>query len=172
MTAAAEFERLYIAHAGAVRGYVMRRCDAAVADDVVSDVFLVAWRRLSDVPEDPLPWLLGTARRVLANYARGRDRRLALSARLAAEPQVGPAPLDADGQRVMSALASLREKDRELLLLLAWEGLELRQAAKVLGVRANTLAVRLHRARRRLAAALEAGDEPGTKPLAAVEVSP
>lgn len=59
----ADFERLYADHAGQVRGYVLRRCDRSVADDVVADVFLVAWRRLDHVPGTALPWLLGTARR-------------------------------------------------------------------------------------------------------------
>jgi len=154
-----DFEALYTRHAGAVRGYAMRRCDPETADDVVADVFLVAWRRREAMPEEPLPWLLGTARHVLANHARGQSRRGRLLARLAAEPSrvVTPAPAEGpDSARLQAALASLDERDRELLLLMAWEGLEPREAAQVLGLRPNTLAVRFHRARRRLSAALEA----------------
>jgi RNA polymerase sigma-70 factor, ECF subfamily len=152
-----DFEQLYARYAGAVRGYAMRRCDPATADDVASDVFLVAWRRRAELPEEPLPWLLGTARRVLANHARGHSRRARLLDRLAAEPAGMVAPAGGrESARVQSALASLNERDRELLLLLAWEGLDLRQAAQVLGLRPNTLAVRFHRARRRLSAALQA----------------
>jgi RNA polymerase sigma factor (sigma-70 family) len=154
-----EFEALYALHASAVRGYAMRRCDPETADDVVADVFLVAWRRRAELPADPLPWLLGIARRVVANHARGRSRRVRLHDRLAAEPMLATAPAHAGGRestRLKAALASLSERDRELLLLMAWEGLELQQAAEVLGVRPNTLAVRFHRARRRLSAALEA----------------
>jgi RNA polymerase sigma-70 factor (ECF subfamily) len=154
-----DFEELYALHAGAVRGYAMRRCDPETADDVVADVFLVAWRRRAELPEEPLPWLLGTARHVLANHARGHSRRVRLLDRLAAEPTALATPAHSSGResaRVRAALARLNEKDRELLLLLAWEGLEPRQAAQVLGVRPNTLAVRFHRARRRLSAALQA----------------
>jgi RNA polymerase sigma-70 factor, ECF subfamily len=153
-----DFEQLYALHASAVRGYAMRRCDPETADDIVADVFLIAWRRRNELPEDPLPWLLGTARRVLANHARGQSRRVRLLDRLAAERKsvVTPPPAGGKDARVRTALARLNERDRELLLLMAWEGLELQQAAEVLGVRPNTLAVRFHRARRRLSAALEA----------------
>jgi RNA polymerase sigma-70 factor, ECF subfamily len=172
-----DFERLYALQAGAVRGYAMRRCDPETADDVVADVFLVAWRRRTELPEEPLPWLLGIARRVLANHARGTSRRTRLHNRLAAEPTVVAAPAHADGResaRLSAALAHLSERDRELLLLMAWEGLELQQAAEVLGVRPNTLAVRFHRARRRLSAALEAQEaDDGSEraPITHVEVS-
>ncbi len=59
-------ERLFYAHAGAVRAYARRRTDSASADDAVSEVFAIAWRRLDDLPDEPLAWLLGCARRVLA----------------------------------------------------------------------------------------------------------
>jgi RNA polymerase sigma-70 factor (ECF subfamily) len=172
-----EFEKLYALYAGAVRGYAMRRCDRETADDVVADVFLVAWRRRAELPEDALPWLLGIARRVLANHARSQSRRVRLRDRLAAEPIMVAAPAHVDGRAsapLRAALASLSERDRELLLLVAWEGLELQQAAEVLGVRPNTLAVRFHRARRRLSAALEAveaDDGSERAPITRVEVS-
>jgi RNA polymerase sigma-70 factor (ECF subfamily) len=70
-------------HAGFVLAYARRRTDSATADDVVADVFLTAWRRLADVPSDPLPWLLGIARRILANRRRGEARTAALHHRLA-----------------------------------------------------------------------------------------
>jgi RNA polymerase sigma-70 factor (ECF subfamily) len=169
-----DFEQLYARHAGAVRGYAMRRCDPETADDVVADVFLVAWRRRAELPEEPLPWLLGTARHVMANHARGQSRRVRLHDRLAAEPAIVAQPAQAEGResaRVRAALSSLSERDRELLLLMAWEGLELRQAAEVLGVRPNTLAVRFHRARRRLSAALEAEDGSERASITHVEIS-
>jgi RNA polymerase sigma-70 factor (ECF subfamily) len=167
-----DFEELYARYAGAVRGYAMRRCDAETADDIVADVFLVAWRRREEVPEEPLPWLLGTARHVLANHARGQSRRGRLLDRLAAEPRAMATAPEVGG-KVRAALASLSERDRELLLLMAWEGLELRQAAQVLRLRPNTLAVRFHRARHRLSAALgalEAEEGSGRSSLAYVEV--
>ena len=173
MGAKKEFEQLYAVHAGAVRGYAMRRCDPETADDVVADVFLVAWRRRAELPQEPLAWLLATARRVLANHARGQSRRVRLHDRLAAERTAVAAPTH-ESARLSAAFSSLSERDRELLLLMAWEGLELRQAAVVLGVRPNTLAVRFHRARRRLSAALEAHEaDHGSErpPIAHMEVS-
>ncbi|MGH2857790.1 MAG: RNA polymerase sigma factor [Solirubrobacteraceae bacterium] len=152
----ARFEALFRAHAGAVRTYARRRSDAQTADDVVADVFVVVWRRLGDVPDDPLPWLLGVARRTLANQRRGAARRQALNGRMMFEQTGGPsvgierAELD---EAVGRALGALRERDREVLLLVGWEGLSLAQAAQALGLRANTFAARLSRARRRFAAA-------------------
>ena len=72
------FEALYAEHFGRVLAYVLRRAPAAVAADVVADVFLVAWRRLERVPAEPLPWLLSVARKTLANERRGGRRRAAL----------------------------------------------------------------------------------------------
>ncbi len=72
------FEAVYAAHNAAVRAYVRRRVDSQDADDVVADVFVIAWRRLGDVPDDPLPWLLGVTRRVMANRWRGATRAAAL----------------------------------------------------------------------------------------------
>jgi len=86
----ARLETLFAEHARAVRGYAMRRCDPAAADDVVSEVFVVACRRLDDVPgDDALPWLLACARRVLANQARSGRRQAALNDRLAGEARRG-----------------------------------------------------------------------------------
>lgn len=156
----ARFEGLYSAHAGAVLGFARRRLRAGEADDLVADVFLVAWRRLEEVPDDPLPWLLGVAHGVLADRRRGQRRADALVDRLVTEqlthsfPEAG-VELDAG---VLRALGSLGEADQELLLLVAWEGLDREQLASALGVGSGALAVRLYRARRRFARALEAED--------------
>ena len=162
------FEELYRAHAGNVLAYALRRTTAAAADDVVAEVFLVAWRRLDDVPDEPLPWLLGVARRVLANRRRGEGRALALRDRIAFQfggPSHSPPDTraDVDG-RVIRALARMSERDRELLMLIAWEGLTNVEVAQILGVRKGTVAVRVHRARQQFAEALAAEDagEPTT----------
>jgi RNA polymerase sigma-70 factor (ECF subfamily) len=159
-------EALFAAHAGSVRAYARRRIDAATADDTVSEVFVIAWRRLEEVPEDALPWLLGCARRVLANQRRSTRRGEALTRRL--EGASAPAGWTgvSDGPLAL-ALAELGERDREILLLICWEGLEPAQAARVLGCSRNALAVRLHRARRRLAIALERAErgDVGTQPM-------
>ena len=162
MGARERFEALYGAHAGEVRTYLRRRgADAVAADDLVSDVFLVAWRRLEDVPADPLPWLLGVARRVLANNRRGDARRTALRSRLTGErlaSEQDHASAPQHESPVMHALQSLSERDREVLLLVAWDGLERGRAAAALGIGAGAFAMRLHRARRRLERALAAAD--------------
>jgi len=157
------FERLYREHAGRVKAYGLRRVGSeAAADDVVSDVFLVAWRRLDSIPNDPLPWLLGVARNSIANRHRHERRTTALHARIAdterppvADPP-GPDDLLGSDDLVVRALAQLPASDRELLMLVAWEGLEPAQLARVLGISRGTANVRLHRARRRLATALAA----------------
>lgn len=147
-------ERLYRDHADRVHAYAWRRSDAATADDVVAEVFLVAWRRLDRVPAEPLPWLLAVSRRVLANRRRSNRRAAALQDRL--QEVFSPPQSCAVDHTVLSALAALGERDRELLLLIAWDGLSQAEAAEVLGIRRPAVATRLHRARQRLADALAA----------------
>jgi RNA polymerase sigma-70 factor (ECF subfamily) len=138
--------------------FARRRTSPNEADDVVAEVFLAAWRQMEEVPADPLPWLLGIARGVLSNRRRGAERSSALIARLReVEPTVpvGDEVRTPDGP-VLQALRTLAPADQELLLLVAWEQLNRRQVAEVLGTSAGTVAVRLHRARGRLARALDA----------------
>jgi RNA polymerase sigma-70 factor (ECF subfamily) len=155
----ARFERLYQGYAGALVTFARRRTSPSEAEDVVAEVFLAAWRRLDDVPADPLPWLLGIARGVLSNRRRGAERSSALTTRLR---EVEPTVPNGDDEawtpedRVLQALQTLEPVDQELLLLVAWEQLNRRQIAEVLGTSAGTVAVRLHRARGRLARALDA----------------
>jgi RNA polymerase sigma-70 factor (ECF subfamily) len=163
----ARFEALYAAHNAAVRAYVRRRVDLQDADDVVADVFVIAWRRLRDVPEDPLPWLLGVARRVMANRWRSQSRHAALRDRMIFEHSslAPPASVTPRSREVLRALSAMREKDRETLLLVAWEGLTPAQAAEVLGVSPNTFSARLSRARRRFERVLAAeSTQPETEP--------
>lgn len=148
-----------------VRAYALRRTTAASADDVVADTFLVAWRRLDAVPDPALPWLLGVARRVLANRRRGEGRAAALRKRLAHAGAAEDREGSGGDPRVWSALAELPEADREVLLLTAWEELAPGEIAAVLGLRTNTVSVRLHRARRRFAAALAQRDRTTTGEL-------
>jgi RNA polymerase sigma-70 factor (ECF subfamily) len=154
------FEELYRQYASRVRGYALRRVAPSAADDVVADVFLIAWRRLEELPPDPVPWLLGTARRVLANRRRGERRAFALRDRLMSQRSSMGVPPPALDHLVAAALAELHERDRELLMLIAWEGLSVAEAAVVLHARPGTVAVRLHRARQRFAHALSAHDAP------------
>jgi RNA polymerase sigma factor (sigma-70 family) len=169
VTACEQLEALYAEHAGAVLAYARRRTSVGNADDVLAEVFMTAWRRLDEIPAHPRVWLLGVARRVLANQRRGQGRQSALQSRLAeTTPSVTLDGDLADG-RVLRALDGLSEKDREVLLLLGWEGLNNQAAARVLGIRAGTFAVRLHRARRHFAAALAASGDPVPRPTETTE---
>jgi len=148
------FDALYEEHAGAVLAYALRSTSPANADDALAEVMLIAWRRLDEAPADARAWLLGVTRRVLANQRRGSMRQLALRDRLSRDaPAAGSGHVD---EAVLEALAGLRKGDREVLMLVAWEGLSNREAAAVLGISPKTLGVRVHRARARLARALEA----------------
>lgn len=146
-----------MAHHQRVHAYALRRTDAASADDVLAETFAVAWRRLGEVPAEALPFLLGVARRVLANQRRSERRRVALG-RALSETTATTSAQTSDAA-LGSALASLNERDRELLLLTAWDGLSPAEAACVVGCTKEAVYVRLHRARGRLAELLSA-DEP------------
>lgn len=152
----ARFEAQFRRFAGHVQAYALRRAGAEVAQDVTAETFLIAWRRRAQAPNEPLPWLYGIARGVLANERRAANRRGALLGRIARERQ--PSAGGIDDHEVLAAVARLSARDRELLLLTAWEGLSVGEAAQALGCSAATLAVRLHRARRRLARALGEAD--------------
>ncbi|MCO8271077.1 hypothetical protein M1L60_10780 [Actinoplanes sp. TRM 88003] len=67
------FNRLWLEHAPAVLRYARRRVDDEQADEVVAETFVVAWRRLAEIPAAELPWLFGVARRVSANVRRSRS---------------------------------------------------------------------------------------------------
>lgn len=144
------FER----HSRAVFRYALRRTeDEWEAEDVVAEVFAVAWRRASDLPEEPLPWLYGIARNVVANRKRSGRRRARLHAALssdAATNDVAARP-ESDGPDALAdLLAGLSEADQEALMLTAWEGLSPKEAAVAAGCSAGAFRLRLMRARRRL----------------------
>jgi RNA polymerase sigma-70 factor, ECF subfamily len=161
-TNAQRFEELFRRYYPAVRGYALRRAAPDAAQDVVAETFLVAWRRLDDLPDDALPWLFGVARRVLANQRRSSGRGEAIQNRLAGTGADAP-DLEAsvtESDVVRAALARLSERDREALMLVAWHGLSGKRAAHAAGCTRAAFDVRLHRARRRLAALLEDLDPP------------
>src|SRR5579871_199897 len=143
------FERIYRENFRAVLRFAATRIDPERAKDVAAETFLVAWR-------------LGVARKVIAGQFRSQTRRDALVLRLEAEPgESGDlAAAVADRNEVLAGFAALRERDREVLRLVAWDGLDAAEAADVLGVTRLSFAVRLHRARRRLERALEPEPNP------------
>lgn len=159
------FEELFEAHYAELTRFAARRVGADAAGDIVSGTFLIAWRRLADLPtEHPQAWLYATARHVVANELRGRARRDRLAARAGI-------PGDADVEdhadqvseqlRVRGVLAALSAADQEVLRLTEWDGLDVAEAAIVLGCSRTALKVRLHRARRRFAARLLAAEKSG-----------
>ncbi len=150
------FEALFTRYHGPVRAYASRRAPDD-ADDIVADVFAVAWRKREGVPDNALPWLYAVAAREMLHTFRAHDRRDRLGLRLQATTLlVHPDPaeqiagrLDAQAP-VTRALALLPERDAEVLRLWAWEHLEPAEIALVLGISSVASRVRLHRARRRL----------------------
>jgi RNA polymerase sigma-70 factor (ECF subfamily) len=168
VTDSERLERIFRDHYPAVLGYARRRVAAPVADDVAAETFAVAWRRSNAIPKDPLPWLLGVARRVLATQRRAAARRLRLAQRLETNDQYTDESPIVGGQ-IGEALAALSEKDREAILLVAWDGLTAKQAAIVVGLSASGFSVRLHRARRRLRTQLQS---PCAATVTALEVNP
>lgn len=159
MDAKRRFDELFAEHRSDIVAYCRwRAATASDTEDAVAEVFLVAWRRLDDVPDGDAAriWLYATARRVLANQHRSRRRRLALHERLAAGASTDW-PASASGDEIVhDALRRLSSRDREVLLLAEWEGLTPAEIAIVLECPAVTARGRLHRARRRFRTAYEA----------------
>lgn len=158
MKSADQFSAVFAELSPRVYAYARRQCDAASAQDVVSDTFLVAWRRWSAVPAEPLPWLLVVARNTIANRRRQDRRRGQLIESAGHVHEVaGPAADDGVVERdaLLAGLAQLSELEREALLLVAWDGLSNQQAAGVAGCSVRAFEVRLSRARARLARAAD-----------------
>ena len=155
----AEFRSLYDRNYDAIHAYILRRIGSAGADDLTAEVFLVAWRRIDDVPRgsDTVLWLYGVAANVVAHHRRSRARGARLEAKLRSVPAGGPdepEPLvvqRADYERVLAAAARLRPADQEVLRLAAWEELPHDQISRLLGCSVAAVDQRLHRAKKRLA---------------------
>lgn len=145
------FACLFEAHFESVLAYARRRtAQLPDAEDLVAETFTVAWRRLDrlpDRPEEQLPWLYGIARRLLANQRRGAARRMRLLERLQFSFR---APTVSSTPDIVAAVVALPERDQEILRLIAWESLTYAEAGAVLGISANAVAIRVHRARERL----------------------
>ena len=154
----ARLTELFEAHASRLYAYARRHAGSDEAEDLVADAFAVALRRLDDVPSDgaeAFAWLIGTVRKLAANQRRRRathERHWREAVRDAWHTGHTSSPEDAvvEQERCLAALAELSATDREVLLLVAWEGLTTDQAANALGISRNAFGVRLHRARQRL----------------------
>lgn len=150
--------------------YARRRVDAETAEDVVADALLVLWRRRHELARsggpardrsDEVAWAIGVTRGCLANAQRSSRRHLSLVGRLAGLERPPPVvelpsePNEGPDEELHAALASLRQEDRELLRLWAWDDLKPAQIAVVLDTTPEVVSVRLHRAKKRLGALLE-----------------
>ena len=150
-----QFEACWHANIRRIVAYAERHVGRDAASDVASSTFVTAWRTWEAVPDEPLPWLLSVARGHVRNHLRSTRRRDGLEQRVAllqASAYAGPdvSVTATERAEALATLAAMPEADREALLLVAWEGLTTEQAAEVLGCRAGTLRMRLHRARTRL----------------------
>ena len=160
------FAVLYDRHYRNILRYALQHAERGSAEDVASEAFLIAWRRWPDVPEPALPWLMGVARNLLRKQAEAGRRRRLLADQIAtlttAADIVAWDAAEHVVERVtaLQALASLPERDVEVLTLVTWHGLDPRGGSAVLGCSPRAFTVRLHRARRRLTQALRAADQP------------
>jgi RNA polymerase sigma-70 factor (ECF subfamily) len=165
------FTAMYDAHRNQVWAYAACLADRQRADDLVSETFVVAWRRFGDIPDPPLPWLLGVARNMVRQQFRAQGRQGSLESELRSWAETGspayPDEMAAARVDIFRALAGLSKTDREVLILTAWQDLTPHEAALVIGVTPTAIRVRLHRARRRLRVTLGAArpqPEPEPKP--------
>ncbi|MGW0198959.1 RNA polymerase sigma factor [Nonomuraea sp. NPDC003201] len=154
------FETVYRRTHEQILGYAVRRCSSPEdAADVVAETYVIAWRRIAELPdgESGRLWLYGVARRVLANHRRGERRRLTRHAELTEEIEhlYASASPESGHDGVDEAMSMLSDADRELLALALWEGLDPGEIAQVLDCSRNAARIRLHRARKRFAKALE-----------------
>jgi RNA polymerase sigma-70 factor, ECF subfamily len=140
------FDSMFRAAYRPVLGYCLRRATEAAANDATAEVFTIAWRRRDELPADPIPWLIGVARRVLANQHRSERRRLHLVSR-AGRARDASTSVDADASPIHAALAALGPTDQEIVRLAYWDGLTHQQIGEVLAISTNAVGVRLHRAR-------------------------
>jgi RNA polymerase sigma-70 factor (ECF subfamily) len=156
----AKFVDIYRRHHKPIQAYCARRTPASQVDDAVAETFLVAWRRLDDVPEGAatLPWLYGVAYRVLSRQWRhkARSRRLIERVRgLAGEESTSPEVFfvrSTEYREVLIACSRLHPVDQEVLRLTVWEELSYADVAVVLGIAVGAVRQRLYRARRNLTA--------------------
>lgn len=168
------FEAVFREHYDAVLRYALARAGHEEALEAAADTFLVAWRRRSELPERPLPWLLAVTRRTLADRRRSSRRRSRLTDRVALyrlDDIAAPDPAEDVAERtvLLDAFRQLPDADREVLELVAWDGLTPADAAAVVGCSPATFAVRVWRARQRLERAMTRHNE---QPATSLDISP
>jgi RNA polymerase sigma factor (sigma-70 family) len=147
--------------------FVRRRVESAeMAEELAADVFRVLWQKWADEPHPDLVWLLMTARNLVGNAYRSRDRQLALQEKLrsAAVLRFGG---ESDNVAIQDALAGLRDKERDVLQLAYWDELSPAEIAGVLQCSESAAKVRLHRARAAFRKQMAAGAELMTQKMGA-----
>ena len=152
----ADFATVYSEHLLAISRYLARRVERDAVEDLAADVFALAWRKRSSVtPGEELPWLYRIAANLVANHRR---KQAATASFIASLRPADSAPAADDiviaDQQLAAAWRQLKAKDREVLALSVFEDLPIAAVATVLGVSANAVSIRLHRARKQLAALL------------------
>jgi RNA polymerase sigma-70 factor (ECF subfamily) len=171
------FESIWKQYRLEVLAYCLRRTSVAEAEDACAETFLVAWRRIDEVPQSPqtLLWLYGTARRVMSNQWRSIQRRSRLDRKLSGLgviTQPDPALVvvqRAEDRSVVDAVLALRPRDREIVMLDAWEELPRQEIAELMGMSRAAIDQRIHRAYQRLARILEPRMQ--TKPVVSPPVA-
>lgn len=159
-----EFTQLFRQTAPRVHAYAVRQVGSDAADDLVSETYAIAWRRRSQIPLAPLPWLLVVARNLASNHRRSQ-RRSAQLWLTAVRDQWRPSSPSPDAEvlqreTALAALAVCTDAEREALLLTAWDGLTASEAARVAGCSTHAFTVRLARARARFTAHVQGSDSP------------
>lgn len=152
------FEGVFRRHASAVHRYLARRAHGGEVDDLTAEVFATAWRRRADVPDDhELAWLYRTAGFLLANHRR-RSRPVLVEQMPVEVDHADPEHLVVVDDEVRGMLGRLSSRDRQVLVLHAWEGLSGAELGAVLGISRGGAEAALSRARARLRELWAAGD--------------
>ena len=171
------FGVIFDRHGSTLLRFLARRVDPAEAEDLLGEVFRIAFERRSAFDRDrdsARPWLYGIAANVVAKHYRSEARRSRAMARVSArrlldedpaERAVAAADAGARWARVMDAIGTLPEAERQVLLLFAWEELSYEEIALALGVPVGTVRSRLSRGRTRLAALTQGRDTATDVPL-------
>jgi RNA polymerase sigma factor (sigma-70 family) len=152
---------LYERHAPVVFRYLARRAGPLAAEDLLSEVFIAALSASSRVVAhdsgSALPWLYGIGLNVLRRHFRQQRPAPGVTGDFGMDWDAVDDRLVAWAERgrLRAALAVLTDSDRELLLLVGWEGLSQAEAATALGISPGAARARLHRARKRALSALE-----------------
>jgi RNA polymerase sigma-70 factor (ECF subfamily) len=173
----ARFEAIWAEHSLKVRAYCIRRIASHDADDVCAEIFLVVWRRIDEVPPPPntLLYIYGIAGKVVSNHSRSFRRKARLDEKLrnlGVAPPADPGYLvvqGSDDAAVAAAVRGLSRKDREIVMLYAWEDLPRDDIAEIMGMTRAAVDQRIHRSYLRLARVLEPMIGPTHSPPVAEE---